>query len=78
MNHSIPASDGRDAVVVGGKSPQTSGARAGVAGSAVGRNAGMLADDHHRDVTQALSRGDREGFCNAIAADIEQGMRLLE
>lgn len=40
--------------------------------------ASRIADDHHRDVTQALSRGDREGFCNAIAADIEQGMRLLE
>jgi DNA-binding GntR family transcriptional regulator len=40
--------------------------------------ASSIADDHHLEVTQALSRGDRDGFCDAIAADIEQGMRLLE
>ena len=39
--------------------------------------ASSIADDHHREVTQALSRGDREAFCQAIAADIEQGMMLL-
>lgn len=39
--------------------------------------ASSIADDHHREVTQALSRGDCEAFCQAIAADIEQGMMLL-
>ncbi|HSH49160.1 MAG TPA: GntR family transcriptional regulator [Halomonas sp.] len=39
--------------------------------------ASTIADDHHREVTDALARGDREGFCAAIAADIEQGMMLL-
>ncbi|QEA37985.1 GntR family transcriptional regulator [Pistricoccus aurantiacus] len=36
-----------------------------------------IADDYHQEVTQALSRSDREAFCQAIAADIEQGMMLL-
>lgn len=36
-----------------------------------------VADDHHREVTRALSRGDCDGFCRAIAADVEQGMLLL-
>lgn len=40
--------------------------------------ASSIADDYHREVTQALRNGDREGFCQAIAADIEQGMMLLE
>lgn len=40
--------------------------------------ASSIADDYHREVTQALRKGDREGFCQAIAADIEQGMMLLE
>ncbi|GHC36195.1 GntR family transcriptional regulator [Aidingimonas halophila] len=39
--------------------------------------ASTIADDYHREVTQALSRGDIEAFCHAIAADIEQGMQLL-
>lgn len=39
--------------------------------------ASNIVDDHHREVTQALERGDREAFCQAIAADIEQGMMLL-
>ncbi|SHF20849.1 transcriptional regulator, GntR family [Modicisalibacter ilicicola DSM 19980] len=39
--------------------------------------ASSIADDHHRDVTEALRQGDQEGFCRAIAADIEQGMMLL-
>ncbi|WP_048306965.1 GntR family transcriptional regulator [Halomonas sp. PR-M31] len=39
--------------------------------------ASSIADDHHREVTQALSNGDREAFCQAIGADIEQGMLLL-
>ncbi len=39
--------------------------------------ASSIADDHHREVTQALRHGDREAFCRAIAADIEQGMMLL-
>lgn len=36
-----------------------------------------IADDYHREVTEALRRGDRDGFCRAIAADIEQGMMLV-
>ncbi|GKW48802.1 GntR family transcriptional regulator [Halomonas sp. NCCP-2165] len=40
--------------------------------------ASSIADDHHRDVTWALRRGDCEAFCRAIAADIEQGMMLLD
>lgn len=39
--------------------------------------ASSIADDHHREVTQALRHGDREAFCRAIAADVEQGMMLL-
>nr|WP_297459956.1 GntR family transcriptional regulator [uncultured Halomonas sp.] len=39
--------------------------------------ASSIADDHHRAVTQALRRSNREAFCQAIAADIEQGMMLL-
>lgn len=39
--------------------------------------ASSIADDHHREVTQALSHGDRGAFCQAIGADIEQGMMLL-
>ncbi|GGY01033.1 hypothetical protein GCM10007160_31120 [Litchfieldella qijiaojingensis] len=39
--------------------------------------ASHIADDYHREVTLALSRGDEEVFCQAIAADIEQGMQLL-
>lgn len=39
--------------------------------------ASTIADDYHREMTDALARGDREGFCAAVAADIEQGMRLL-
>ncbi|WP_168381008.1 GntR family transcriptional regulator [Modicisalibacter radicis] len=39
--------------------------------------ASSIADDHHREVTEALKRDDREAFCRAIAADIEQGMMLL-
>ncbi|MGQ7247890.1 GntR family transcriptional regulator [Halomonas sp. V046] len=40
--------------------------------------ASSIADDHHREITQALRRGDSAGFCAAIAADIEQGMMLLD
>lgn len=39
--------------------------------------ASSIADDHHREVTRALRHGDREAFCQAIAADVEQGMMLL-
>ncbi|MGC3874777.1 GntR family transcriptional regulator [Halomonas sp. GXIMD04776] len=39
--------------------------------------ASSIADDHLREVTQALSSGDCEAFCQAIGADIEQGMMLL-
>ncbi len=37
-----------------------------------------ISDDYHREITQALRRGDKEAFCHAIAADIEQGMMLLD
>lgn len=40
--------------------------------------ASKIADDYHRKATQALCGGDRDGFCEAIAADIEQGMMLLD
>ncbi|MBZ5877427.1 GntR family transcriptional regulator [Chromohalobacter israelensis] len=40
--------------------------------------ASSITDDYHREVTQALRRGDLTSFCEAIAADIEQGMLLLE
>ena len=40
--------------------------------------ASSIADDYHREVTQALRHDDRSAFCQAIAADIEQGMLLLE
>lgn len=39
--------------------------------------ASTIADDYHREVTDALTRGDCDSFCAAIAADIEQGMMLL-
>lgn len=39
--------------------------------------ASSLADDYHREVTQALRHDNCEMFCQAIAADIEQGMMLL-
>ena len=31
-----------------------------------------------RDPGEALRRGDRDAFCRAVTADIEQGMRLLD
>ncbi|WP_442489254.1 GntR family transcriptional regulator [Halomonas litopenaei] len=37
-----------------------------------------IADDHHREITQALRQGDMDAFCRAVTADIEQGMRLLD
>ncbi|MBY5928332.1 GntR family transcriptional regulator [Halomonas denitrificans] len=37
-----------------------------------------IADDHHREMTQALREGDSEAFCQALTADIEQGMQLLD
>ncbi|WP_417330920.1 GntR family transcriptional regulator [Halomonas cupida] len=40
--------------------------------------ASSIADDYHRQITQALRKGDREAFCRAIEADIEQGMMLLD
>ncbi|WP_027350063.1 GntR family transcriptional regulator [Halotalea alkalilenta] len=36
-----------------------------------------IADDYHQRIIRALDEGDREAFCDAIAADIEQGIELL-
>lgn len=36
-----------------------------------------IADDYHSQAMTALAAGDREAFCRAIAADIEQGMMLI-
>lgn len=40
--------------------------------------ASSIADDYHRKATEALHNGDCDGFCSAIASDIEQGMMLLD
>jgi DNA-binding GntR family transcriptional regulator len=36
-----------------------------------------IADDYHSAALAALANHDRETFCSAIAADIEQGMMLI-
>lgn len=37
-----------------------------------------IAHDYHRSAMAALEAGDRDGFRDAIAADIEQGMDFIE
>jgi DNA-binding GntR family transcriptional regulator len=39
--------------------------------------ASSMAQDYHRVATDALERGDRDGFRAAIEADIEQGMGII-
>lgn len=39
--------------------------------------ASSIADDYHREICKALRCGDCGTFCQAVAADIKQGMMLL-
>lgn len=39
--------------------------------------ASSMAQDYHRTATDALERGDRGAFRDAVEADIEQGMKII-